>query len=91
MSQQSPVKVQLLSIPDCPLVAKVRNTLNDSLAKTRSDATVEELVEDYTSPTLLINDFEVTGIPVAAQGHKNCRHDLRNEKQKLAALRGCPF
>lgn len=90
MSHQSPIKIQLLTVPDCPLVAKVRATLNNCLAKTRLDATVEELVGEYHSPTLLINGFDVTGKPVSAQGQQSCRLDLPNEEQILAALRGLP-
>ncbi|KAM3506212.1 hypothetical protein MY11210_007651 [Beauveria gryllotalpidicola] len=90
MGQRNPIKVQLLSVPDCPLVVKVRSTLDDCLTKTNADATVEELVGDYNSPTLLINGFDVTGRPPAAQGLTSCRLDLPNEEQILAAIRGLP-
>lgn len=88
MGQGSPIKVQLLSVPDCPLVAKVRSTLNDCLAKMHAEATAEELVGDYNSPTVLINGFDVTGQPVAAQRQASCRLDLPNEEQILAAILG---
>jgi hypothetical protein len=49
---------------------------------------VEELVGDYTSPTLLVNGFDVTGHPRPPGGQTACRADLPTEEQILAALRG---
>ena len=85
MGQQIPL-IQLLSVPNCPLVAKVRDTLNACLAKTHILATVEELVRDYNSPTLLVNGFDVTGQPSGPDGHASCRLDLPNREQILAAI-----
>jgi hypothetical protein len=88
MVQQNSVKVQLLSVSDCPLVRRVRSTLENCLAQTHIDAVVEELVGDYNSPTLLVNGFDVTGRPRAPEGQMSCRLDLPSEEQILAALRG---
>ncbi|KFY03577.1 hypothetical protein V490_00127 [Pseudogymnoascus sp. VKM F-3557] len=57
MAQRIPLRVQLLSVPDCPLVESARSTLNTSLAQTRVDVVVEELVGDYSSPTILMTDL----------------------------------
>ncbi len=88
MVQQDSVKVQLLSVPNCPLVKQVRSALEKCLAQTHVDAVVEELVGDYDSPTLLVNGFDVTGRPRAPEGQMSCRLDLPSEEQILAALRG---
>src|SRR5580658_4896103 len=50
-------------------------------------AVVEELVRDYTSPTLLVNGFNVTGYPRPPEGQTACSADLLTEEQILAALR----
>lgn len=68
-------------------MTKVRSTLNDCLAKTQAHITVEELVGDYNSPILLVNGFDVTGQPPAAEGQTTCRLDLLNNEQILAAIR----
>jgi hypothetical protein len=88
MVQQNSVKVQLLSVPGCPLVGRVRSALENCLAQTHMDTVVEELVGDYDSPTLLVNGFDVTGRPRAPEGQMSCRLDLPSEEQILAALRG---
>ena len=88
MGGPNPIKVQLLFVPDCPLAKKVRSTLNNCLEKTDIRVTVEELVGDYNSPTLLVNGFDVTGQPPAEEGQTSCRLDLPNEEQLLAAIRG---
>jgi hypothetical protein len=88
MAQQNSIKVQLLSVPDCPLLGRVRSALENCLAQTHMDIVVEELVGDYDSPTLLVNGVDVTGHPRALEGHMSCRLDLPNEEQILAALRG---
>lgn len=88
MGPPNQIKIQLLSVRDCPLTAKTRSTLNDCLEKIDADIAVEELVGDYHSPTLLVNGFDVTGEPPAAAGQTACRLDLPNEEQILAAIRG---
>lgn len=57
---RSRVRIQLLHVPDCPLVDQVRSTLRASLAKTSVQATIEEVEGPYPSPTLLINGTDVT-------------------------------
>jgi len=88
MAQQNSIKIQLLSVPNCPLVRKVRSMLDDCLAKTHIDARVEELVGDYNSPTLLVNGLDVTCQPSPPEGQTACRLDLPSKEQVLAALRG---
>ena len=62
--------------------------LASCLEKTQIPVTVEELVGAYNSPTLVVNGFDVTGQPPAAEGQTSCRLDLPNEEQILAAIRG---
>ncbi|KAG4415548.1 hypothetical protein IFR04_011312 [Cadophora malorum] len=88
MAQPKTVQVQLLCVPDCPLVESVRSTLKKSLARVPVDHIVEVLVGDYSSPTILVNGFDVTGCPRAPEGQMSCRLDLPTEEQIIAALRG---
>jgi hypothetical protein len=88
MAQRKPLPILLLSVPDCPLVESARNTLQNSLAQTHIDVIVEELVGDYSSPTILVDEFDVTGRLREPENQASCRLDLPTEEQILVALRG---
>jgi hypothetical protein len=82
------VSIQILHVPDCPLVVRVRETVRQALARSNLHAEVVELVGAYPSPTLLIDGHDVTGRPPPAdqQACAACRLDLPTEQQVLAAL-----
>jgi hypothetical protein len=81
----APVTVELLHVPDCPLVDRVRDTLHDCLALANRPVQVSELEGDYPSPTLLIDGIDVvTGEPPRRE--PCCRFDLPTRDQILAAL-----
>jgi hypothetical protein len=88
MTQRKSLQIQLLSVPDCPLVESARSALKNSLAQTHIDTVVEELVGDYSSPTILVDGFDVTGRPREPKNQASCRLDLPTEEQILVALRG---
>jgi hypothetical protein len=88
MAQRKSYRIQLLYVPDCPLVESARSTLKKSLTQTHVDAVVEELVGDYSSPTILIDGFDVTGRPREPANQASCRLDLPTQEQILVALRG---
>lgn len=88
MAQRKPYRIQLLYVPDCPLVESARSILKKSLAETHVDAVVEELVGDYSSPTILIGGFDVTGRSREPENQASCRLDLPTHEQILVALRG---
>lgn len=77
-------RVQLLHVPDCPLLDRVRVTLQNSLAKTSAPARVDEIEGPYPSPTLLIDGIDVTGR--TPEDGPSCRLDLPTEDQILGAL-----
>lgn len=79
------IAVQLLHVPDCPLVDAIRDTLGRSVAKTGVQITVEDIEGPYPSPTLLIDGIDVTGHE-PARG-PSCRLDLPTEDDIVAALR----
>jgi Alkylmercury lyase len=77
-------RIQLLHVPDCPLVDRVREMVRLVLARSGIAAEIEERVGDYPSPTLLVDGRDVTGR--ALGGSAFCRLDLPTEEQIQAAL-----
>jgi hypothetical protein len=78
-------RIELLHVADCPLVDRVRATVEGCLADAGIGAAVHEREGLFASPTLLIDGRDVvTGAPVQAQA--SCRLDLPTPKQILAAL-----
>jgi hypothetical protein len=78
-------RIELLHVPGCPLLERVRSTLEGCLADAGITTTVVERAGAYASPTLLIDGADVvTGEP--AQARTCCRLDLPTRDQILAAL-----
>jgi hypothetical protein len=77
-------RIEILQVPDCPLVGRVRETVQRVLVQVDVAAEVTELVGDYASPTLLVDGRDVTGRPAGECAA--CRLDLPTERQLLAAL-----
>lgn len=78
------VRIQILSVPDCPLVGRVRQLVEQALARINVQAEMVERVGEYSSPTLLIDGRDVTGRPWSPGSA--CRLDPPTEQQVLAAL-----
>jgi hypothetical protein len=77
-------RIVILQVPGCPMVERVRETVQRALKRCGVRAEIEDLVGDYPSPTLLINGQDVTG---AQWGDCSaCRLDLPTEDQVVAAL-----
>ena len=78
-------QVQMLSVPDCPLVERVRAALRLAVARSGINAAVRERVGTYPSPSVLIDGRDVlTGEPLAS--HACCRLDLPTTEEIAAAL-----
>lgn len=78
-------RIQILHVPDCPLVDRLLDDVEDCLADYGCPEPVELLVGDYPSPTLLVDGRDVTtGEPVA--GEPRCRMDLPTKAQIRAAV-----
>lgn len=81
----TPVLIQLLHVPDCPLLDQVRDTMRDCLVRTSVAVEVIEMEGSYPSPTLVIDGIDVTtGAPPLEQ--VCCRFDLPTCTQILQAL-----
>lgn len=83
-TEDPPITVHLLYVPDCPLIDRLRSTLHDCLARSGARVVIEEIEGPYPSPTLLIDGADVTG--QALEQQPSCRLDLPTEDQILAAL-----
>jgi hypothetical protein len=82
----APVIVELLHVPDCPLVDQVRDTLHACMRLANRPVQVNELEGDYPSPSLLVNGIDVaTGAPPLNE--PCCRFDLPTRDQILTVLR----
>lgn len=78
-------RIQILQVPDCPLVENVVRLVEDCLARSGDTGVPDLRIGSYPSPTLLIDGLDVTtGEPVA--GSARCRLDLPTMEQVLAAL-----
>ncbi|HEX4225702.1 MAG TPA: alkylmercury lyase [Pseudonocardiaceae bacterium] len=79
------VLVELLHVPDCPLVDRVRDMLRACLPMIPRLVQVTERGGNYPSPTLLVGGIDVvTGAP--PQHVACCRFDLPTRDQILTAL-----
>jgi len=78
------LQIELLHVPDCPLVDDVRVTLRGALADAGIDARVEEIEGDFASPTVRIDGVDVTGAEMC--NAPACRLDLPTREQILAAI-----
>lgn len=77
--------VQILHVPDCPLVERLRAEVESRLAQVAPGLRLSLVEGDYPSPTLLVNGMDVTtGAPVS--GEPRCRLDLPTSQQIRDAL-----
>lgn len=82
-----PARIQILHVPDCPLVDRVVQLVRECQVHTGDNEALDLRVGPYPSPTLLIDGLDVTtGEPTA--GAMRCRLDLPTREQILKALAG---
>ncbi|MGH8987681.1 MAG: alkylmercury lyase [Acidimicrobiales bacterium] len=88
-----PVRIQILHVPDCPLVDGLRALVARCVAQSAASVIVEEIEGPYMSPTshmshmsptLLVNGQDVTGLQIVDA--PSCRLVLPTGEQILAAL-----
>jgi hypothetical protein len=79
------VKVELLSIPNCPHVDSARQSLRSCLAELGIDAEFEERQGAFPSPTILVDEVDVMGAPDISG--PTCRLDVPTRERIIAALR----
>ncbi|WP_045384620.1 hypothetical protein [Mycobacterium kyorinense] len=79
------MRVQLLHVPDCPLIGRVRDTLEDCLRHVGVAVRVDELEGSYPSPTLVIDGIDVATGALPSR-EVCCRFDLPTCAQIVTAL-----
>jgi hypothetical protein len=86
MLEPSPreLRIQILHVADCPLVAGVRKDLQACLDQYEVDALIEEVEGPYPSPTLLVGGRDVTEHPPGVG--PACRLDLPSRDQISRAI-----
>lgn len=81
----NPSRIQILQVGDCPLVANLIEDLTACLETAGISETVDIIVGDFPSPTLLIDGMDiVTGEPPTAE--PRCRLDRPTRPQIQAAI-----
>jgi hypothetical protein len=78
------LRIQILHVTHCPLVARVRHDLQECLDGAGVDALIEEVEGPYPSPTLLVGGRDVTERPPGAG--PACRLDLPSRDQISRAI-----
>jgi hypothetical protein len=78
------MRVQLLSVPDCPNVGRARDLLRSCMAELGLPVEVDETHGEYPSPSILVNGTDVMGDP----GYRgaSCRLDVPTRAAVLGAL-----
>ena len=82
------MKIELLTVPECPHVDAARRLLRSCLDELELEALVEEKVGAFPSPTILIDGVDVMsnpGVPGAM-----CRLDVPTRDRLIEALRTRP-
>jgi hypothetical protein len=80
-------RIELMYVPACPLVDRVRAMVRECLEDAGIKAVVHEREGAYPSPTLLVDGADVvTGEPIS--GPACCRLELPTPGQIRSALAG---
>lgn len=84
-TQQRPSRLQILQVPDCPLVGRLVDEVQACLTDCGVREPLEMVVGDYPSPTLVVDGLDVsTGQPVRSA--TCCRFDLPSSAQIREAV-----
>jgi glutaredoxin len=79
------MKIELLSVPNCPHVNRARDLLRACMKELDLHLDVIEIQGEYSSPTILVNGVDVMG----DAGHRgaSCRLDVPTRAAILRTLR----
>jgi hypothetical protein len=81
----TPLKIELLHIPDCPHVEQARQLLRACLSEVAlADVEVADREGDFPSPSILVNGIDVMG--ASPSENASCRLDLPTRERMLSAL-----
>ena len=78
------LRISILHVPDCPLISRVRETVEVALKNLGAAAAIEEIEGEYPSPTLLIEGVEIAGYPLGSD--PACRINLPTIEEIATAV-----
>jgi hypothetical protein len=84
MGGDLPLVVQILHVPDCPLLPSVRRAVDRAAASIRAHVRIDEVEGAFPSPSVMVDGEDVTGTSI--RGGAQCRLDLATEQQIRVAL-----
>ena len=84
MGSELPLVVQILHVPDCPLLPSARRAVDRAVASIGVDVCIDEVEGAFPSPSVMVDGEDVTGASVS--GGARCRLDLPTEQQVRGAL-----
>jgi hypothetical protein len=84
MSGDLPLVVQILHVPDCPLLPLARRAVDRAAASIGVHVRVDEVEGAFPSPSVMVDGQDVTGTSI--RGGAQCRLDLATEQQIRVGL-----
>ncbi len=84
MGGDLPLVVQILHVPDCPLLPSARRAVGRAAASIGVQVHIAEVEGAFPSPSVMVNGEDVTGTSIG--GGARCRLDLATEQQIRVAL-----
>jgi len=84
MGGDLPLVVQILHVPDCPLLPSARRAVDRAAASIGVDVRIDEIEGAFPSPSVMVDGEDVTG--TSTRGGAQCRLDLATERQIRVAL-----
>jgi hypothetical protein len=84
MESDLPLVVQILHVPDCPLLPSARRAVDRVTASLGAHVRVEEVEGAFPSPSMMVDGQDVTG--TIARGGAQCRLDLPTDQQIRVSL-----
>jgi hypothetical protein len=76
--------VQILHVPDCPLLPSARRAVDRAAASLGAHVHVDEVEGAFPSPSVLVDGKDVTGTSIT--GGAQCRLDVPTDEQIRVAL-----
>jgi len=84
MGTDLPLVVQILHVPDCPLLHPARRAVDRAAASIGVRVRIDLVEGAFASPSVLVDGEDVTG--ASGSGGARCRLDLPTDEQIRSAL-----
>lgn len=84
MESELPLVVQILHVPDCPLLRSARRVVDRAAASLGVHVRIDEVEGAFPSPSVMVDGEDVTATSIT--GGAQCRLDLPTDHQIRTAL-----